>query len=216
MDTACLRLYLATDPALTAGRDLRDLVALAIASGVTLVQVRDKRADGRGLYETACRLRDITRPHGVPLIVNDRLDVMLAAGADGVHVGPADLPLERVRALAGRALVGYSVTCPEDLAVAVRYGADYLGIGPVYATTTKPDAARALGLSGLRALVAATDLPCVAIGGITPANCAEVMAAGVDGVCVISAILGQPDVAAATQAFGRALRTLAPRDPSQP
>jgi len=205
MDRTCLRLYLATDPELTAGRDLCEVVAAAVAAGVTLVQLRDKRADGRCLFETACRLREVTRRHGVPLIINDRVDVMLAARADGVHVGPTDLPLAHVRALAGGAIVGYSVTCLDDLAEAERHGADYIGIGPVFPTPTKPDAAAAVGLAGIEAMVAATSIPSVAIGGITPANCAAVMGAGVDGVCVIRAILGHADVAAATGAFRKAL-----------
>ncbi len=205
MDRAALRLYLATDPGLAAGRDLPGLVAEAIAAGVTAVQLRDKHADGKSLYETACRLLSVTRRHGVPLVVNGRVDGLLAAGADGVHVGPADLPLERVRALAGRAIVGYSAGSPEDLALAERCGADYVGIGPVFPTATKPDAGAALGVDGLRALAAASALPCVAIGGITPGNCAQVMRAGVDGVCVISAILAQADVAAAARAFAAAL-----------
>jgi thiamine-phosphate pyrophosphorylase len=205
MDTACLKLYLATDSDLAAGRDLCDLVAQAIAAGVTIVQLRDKRADGLTLYQAACSLRAVTRRLGVPLIINDRVDIMLAAGADGVHVGATDLPLAQVRALAPGRLVGYSVTGPVDLEVARHCHADYIGIGPVFPTATKPDASAALGLAGLQCLAAAADLPCVAIGGITPENCAAAIAAGADGVCAISAILGQPDVAAAVQRFCAAL-----------
>jgi thiamine-phosphate pyrophosphorylase len=211
MDTACLKLYLATDPELTAGRDLGDLVAQAVEAGVTLVQLRDKQADGLRLYATACRLRAVTRRLGVPLIINDRVDVMLAAAADGVHVGPTDLPLAQVRALAQGRLVGYSVTGPADLEVAQRDGADYIGIGPVFPTSTKPDASAVLGLAGLRRLAACTDLPCVAIGGITPANCASVLEAGAEGVCVISAILGQSDIAAAVRGFRAASNTASTR-----
>lgn len=210
MDIACLKLYLATDPDLTAGRDLCGLVAQAVTAGVTVVQLRDKHASGLELYETACRLRAVTRRLGVPLIVNDRVDIMLAAGADGVHVGSADLPLAQVRALAPGRLVGYSVTGPADLVVAQRFGADYVGIGPVFPTATKPDASAALGIEGLRRLAASTDLPCVAIGGITPANSASVLEAGADGVCAISAILGQDDVAAAVKRFCAVLSTVAP------
>lgn len=205
MNPACLRLYLATDPGLARGRDLVLLVEEAVAAGVTLVQLRDKQADGQRLYELACRLRQVTRRLGVPLIVNDRVDVMLAADADGVHVGPTDLPLGRVRVLAAGRLVGYSVNRPEDLAVAERHGADYIGVGPVFATATKPDARDLLGLDGLRRLTASTSLPAVAIGGITPANGAAVVAAGAVGICAISAILGQDDVRAAVAAFRRAL-----------
>ncbi len=205
MNSDGLRLYLATDPELGAGRDLCGLVEQAVAAGVTLVQLRDKRADGQQLYELACRLHRITRRLGVPLIINDRVDVMLAAEADGVHVGPTDLPLARVRALAGGRLVGYSVNTPEDLCVAERDGADYIGVGPVFATATKPDARDVIGLVGLRQITAATRLPAVAIGGISPANCAAVLGAGAVGVCAISAILGQTDVAGAVAAFRRAM-----------
>lgn len=216
MDATCLKLYLATDRGLTAGRDLGELVAEAVAAGVTLVQLRDKHAGGQELYETACRLRAVTRRLGVPLIINDRVDVMLAAGADGVHVGATDLPLAHVRALAPGRLVGYSVTGAVDLDVARRGGADYVGIGPVFVTSTKPDASPALGLAGLRQLAAAAGLPCVAIGGITPANCAAVLAAGAEGVCVISAILGQADVAAAVKRFRTALATTETRTTRPP
>jgi thiamine-phosphate pyrophosphorylase len=205
MDAACLKLYLATDPDLIAGRDLVDLVAQAVAAGVTLVQLRDKQAAGLRLYETACRLRAVTRRLGVPLIINDRVDIMLAAAADGVHVGATDLPLAQVRALAPGRLVGYPVTEMADVEIARRDGADYIGIGPVFPTSTKPDASAALGLAGLRRLAASANLPCVAIGGITPANCAAVLEAGADGVCAISAILGQTDIAAAVQRFRAAL-----------
>lgn len=201
MDTACLKLYLATDRGLAAGRDLCDLVAEAIAAGVTLVQLRDKQADGQHLYEAACRLHAVTRRLGVPLIINDRVDVMLAAEAEGVHVGATDLPLAQVRALAPGRLVGYSVTGPADLEVARRGGADYVGIGPVFTTSTKADASAAMGLAGLRRLAADAGIPSVAIGGITPANCASALAAGADGICVVSAILGQDDITAAVQRF---------------
>ena len=202
-----LTLYLATDPDLLRGRDLPAAVAAAIRGGVTIVQLRDKHADGGALYEAAMRLLAVTRPAGVPLIVNDRVDVMLASGADGVHVGASDLPLAEVRRLAGERIVGYSVNTPEDLALAVSCGADYIGIGPVFPTGTKPDARATLGLAGLRELATASPLPSVAIGGVSAANAASVLACGVAGVCVISAILGGDDV----QAAARALRaTLSP------
>ena len=204
MNAACLRLYLATDPDLCAGRDLGTLVEAALAAGVTLVQLRDKQAGGLVLYETACRLRALTRRHGVPLIINDRVDVMLAAQADGVHIGPTDLPLAQIRALAAGRLVGYSVNTAADLQVAERFGADYIGVGPIFPTATKPDAQGAVGLEGLRRITASTRLPAVAIGGITPANCAAVRAAGAAGVCAISAILGTADVAGAVAAFRQA------------
>lgn len=197
-------LYLATDPDLIGDRDIRDVVAAAIEHGVTVVQLRDKHADSATLYRTARTLLEITRPRGVPLIVNDRVDVMLASGADGVHVGIHDLPLEQVRRLAGpRALVGYSVNTADDLAEAVRHGADYVGMGPVFPTATKADARTLLGLEGLRHLANRAPFPVVAIGGVTPENHTAALAAGASGVCVISAILGHEDIAAAVTAFRR-------------
>ena len=205
MNAALLKLYLATDPDLARGRNLAALVEAAVAAGVTLVQLRDKHADGARLDDSACRLRAITRSLGVPLIINDRVDVMLAADADGVHIGANDLPLEHVRRLAAGRLVGYSVNTDDDLREAERHGADYIGVGPVFPTATKPDARPTMGLEGLRRFTAATALPAVAIGGISAANCAAAVQAGADGVCVISAILGQPDTAAAVRAFVQAL-----------
>jgi thiamine-phosphate pyrophosphorylase len=198
-------LYLATDPALLRGRGLVETVAAAIAGGVTIVQLRDKHADGGALYEAACRLLTITRPAGVPLIINDRVDVMLASGADGVHIGCSDLPLAETRGLAGDRMVGYSVNTSEDLALAIREGADHIGIGPVFPTGTKPDARAALGLGRLRELAAAAPIPCVGIGGISLANAASVKACGVSGVCVISAILGSDDVGRAARALRAAV-----------
>jgi thiamine-phosphate pyrophosphorylase len=200
-----LALYLATDPYLLRGRDLVETVAAAIAGGVTIVQLRDKDADGGELYDTACRLLAVTRPAGVPLIVNDRLDVMLASGADGVHVGASDLPLGRTRELAGDRIVGYSVNTAEDLELAIACQADYIGIGPAFPTSTKPDARATLGLDGLRSLATAAPMPSVAIGGISLENCAVTMACGVSGICAISALLGPDDTRAAARAFRAAL-----------
>lgn len=214
MDRATLKLYLATDPVLLAGRDLCAVVEQAVTAGVTLVQFRDKTADGRTLLETASRLHSLTHRLGVPLIVNDRVDVMLACGAEGVHVGPKDLPPEAVRRLAPHAILGCSVNTPEDLRLAIAAGADYVGMGPAFATATKADARTVLGPAGIAELARACPLPCVAIGGITTRNCRAAWSAGVDGVCVISAILGQEDIAAAVRellaampaAPGRSLR----------
>jgi thiamine-phosphate pyrophosphorylase len=200
-----LTLYLATDPQLLGGRDIVETVADAIAGGVTVVQLRDKEADGGRLYEDACRLLRVTRPAGVPLIVNDRIDVMLASGADGVHVGASDLPLGKTRELAGDRIVGYSVNTPEDLRTAIDCGADYIGIGPAFPTSTKPDARATLGLDGLARLAGAAPMPSVAIGGISLGNCGSTMACGIAGICVISAILGTADVRATARAFRAAL-----------
>jgi thiamine-phosphate pyrophosphorylase len=204
--TADYSLYLATDPILLGQRDLCNVVAEAVDAGVTVVQLRDKTAGGADLYRTACRLLEVTRPRGVPLIVNDRVDVALAARADGVHVGVDDLPLEQVRRLVGPdSIVGYSVNTDRDLDVAAAFGADYIGVGPLFPTATKPDARTVLGVDGLRRLAARATCPVVAIGGITSANCADAISCGAAGICVISAILGQADISAAVTGFRSAL-----------
>ncbi|OGV71388.1 MAG: thiamine-phosphate diphosphorylase [Lentisphaerae bacterium RIFOXYB12_FULL_65_16] len=201
MNPLDLTLYLATDRGLLRGRDLLDSVAAAIQSGVTLVQLREKSCTDREYCERATQLHRLTQARGIPLIVNDRVDIMLAVGAEGVHVGPEDLPLDRVVALANGRIVGYSVNDIADLKLAHRAGATYVGVGPVFATATKSDHRPAMGIEGLRAIVAQAKIPCVAIGGISPAQTHAVMQTGVAGVCVISAILGREDI-------GKAVREL--------
>lgn len=200
-------LYFATDRELLRGRDLITVVARALDHGVTMVQLREKNGDGAELFALAESLHALTLRYQVPLIVNDHVDIMLAVGAEGVHVGARDMPLAAVRKLAGSRLVGYSVNTRADLDLAQRAGADYVGIGPVFATPTKPDAQAPLGLDGLRALVERAQLPCVGIGGIGPANVAAVMRTGVTGVCVISAVMGAPDSGAAAASLRRRIQT---------
>ncbi len=183
-------LYLVTDRALARGRALVELVREAVAGGVTCVQLRGKQLSTREMLAEARALLAVLRPAGVPLIINDRVDVALAAGADGVHVGQQDMPLADVRRLAPRGwLVGVSAESVADAAEAARAGADYIGVSPIWATPTKADTAPPLGLAGLRAIRAAVPTPLVAIGGIHPTNAAEVMRAGADGLAVVSAII---------------------------
>ena len=198
-------LYLATDRNLLQGRNLEDTVAIAIRHGVTLVQMREKSLSSREFYEAGRRLLQITRRCGVPLIINDRLDLMLALDADGVHLGRHDLPLPEARRLCPGKILGYSVNSAADLQYAEQHGADYAGLGPVFPTPTKADTDPALGLAGLADLVKKARIPCVAIGGINVTNAAAVTATGVAGICVISAILSQPDTAAATWELRQAL-----------
>ena len=202
------RLYLATDPALTGTRDLGDIVRIAVENGVSLVQLREKHVSARSFFETARALHAVTAKAGVPLIINDRVDIMLAVGAEGVHVGRGDLPVAAARKLAGNQhLLGYSVNTAEHLETAEAAGADYVGVGPVFATSTKDNTPPPLGIDGLRAIVRRASIPCVAIGGINAENAADVVAAGADGCCVISAILGQQDIAAATRDINAAIRS---------
>jgi thiamine-phosphate pyrophosphorylase len=202
-----LSLYLVTDHRLPFAR-MRETVRAAVAGGVRIVQLRDPDVGGRDLLERARALRADLDPLGVPLIVNDRVDVAHAAGAAGVHVGQSDLPPAAARAILGpSAIVGLSITDPVQVGAVDPSVVDYLGIGPVFATGTKPDAAPALGLEGTRAAAAATRLPSVAIGGIDLANAAAVMATGVVGLSVVSAISAAPDPEAAAAALARIVRS---------
>lgn len=194
-------LYLITDHTWLGPRTLCEVIEEAAANGVTVVQLREKSASSREMYELGKAVHEVTRAHGIPLIINDRVDIMLALDAEGVHVGPDDLPVAVVRALAGGKIIGTSVNSPDDLAKAHAEGADYIGIGPVFATSTKQNARHVLGVNGLEKLVHETHLPCVAIGGIGTENAPEVIRTGVTGVCSISGILAQPDIGAAVRRF---------------
>jgi thiamine-phosphate pyrophosphorylase len=200
-------LYFVTDPRLCAERGVLATVAAAVTGGVTAVQLRDPDAPARELHAAACALGDQLAGTGIPLIVNDRLDVALAADADGVHLGESDLPVLDARRLAGaHLLIGLSVTTASEAAAADRLPSgtvDYLGVGPVTATPTKPDHAPPIGVDGLRAACAATALPCVAIGGISPDNAMAVAGAGAAGIAVVSAIAGSDDPAAAASDLRR-------------
>jgi thiamine-phosphate pyrophosphorylase len=171
-------LYLVADGGACGERGVVATVAAAVAGGVTAVQLRDHRATTRELVDTASELRDLLAGTGVCLLVNDRLDVALAAGADGVHVGQSDLPVEAARAIAGALPPGT---------------ADYLGVGPIFPTPTKADATPPMGVDGLRAACDLSRLPCVAIGGITADRTGSLFAAGAAGVAVVAAICGATD-----------------------
>jgi thiamine-phosphate pyrophosphorylase len=200
-------LYLVTDTELCRPRSVADVVRAAVAGGVTAVQVRDKTASRRELYALTLAVRGaLAEAPGVAVIVNDAVDVALLAGADGVHVGQDDLPPEQVRALIGPDLaLGLSISSPAELAAALALPAgviDVVGIGPVWATPTKPDAGPELGPASVATLAAAArsaGLLSVAIGGISATNAAAVWAAGVDGVCVVSGICAAADPAQAAR-----------------
>lgn len=204
-----LRLYLVVGAAQCAPRQLGDLVREALAGGVSCVQLREKALDTRSFLARARLVREVlaeaARP--TPLLINDRVDVALAAGADGVHLGASDLPAAQARRLLPEGLIGLSIERLGDLAGAPLEAIDYVAASPVFATATKADAAPPLGLAGLRALRAATTLPLVAIGGIDAARAADVFAAGADGIAVVSAICAAADPRAAAAA----LVALAPR-----
>lgn len=197
-------LYLVTDRSLCGGRGVVQTVREAVAGGVTVVQLREKTLDTRTFVETARALRAELAPLGVPLLINDRVDVALACGADGVHLGQTDMPYETARALLGSdAIIGLSVETMAHVHEAKRLDVDYLGISPVFATSTKTDAAPPWGLEGVRRIRLATHHLLVGIGGIGAGNAADVLLAGADGVAVVSALCGQPDVRLAAAALRR-------------
>ena len=184
-----LKLYLVTDRDLSLGRPLEEIVSEAVAGGVTMVQLREKDAATGEFVELGRRLMSLLKPLGVPLIINDRVDVALAVDADGVHIGQSDMSYADARRLLGpEKIIGLSVENFEDLESANKHDVDYIGISPVYGTPTKTDTAEPFGLEGLRKAVEMSVHPTVAIGGMNVATVGEVIAAGTDGVAVVSAI----------------------------
>jgi thiamine-phosphate pyrophosphorylase len=199
-----LRICLVTDRGLGRGRSLIEIVEAAVRGGATMVQLREKDAPTRVFLEEARALKAMLAPRGVKFIINDRLDIALAVDADGVHVGQNDMPLAEARRLVGPGrIVGLSITNETDMLRADAVAADYLGVGPIYQQQTKADAAPALGVDGFRVLRALTAKPIVAIGGLTPANSAPVLAAGAQGLAIVSAIVAADDPQAATQDFAK-------------
>jgi thiamine-phosphate pyrophosphorylase len=192
-------LHLVTDSALCGSRGVLAVVEAAVRGGARVVQLREKALPTRAFVERARALKALLAPLHVPLLVNDRLDVALACGADGVHVGQDDLSPQDVRRWMPRALIGLSIERVGQLAEAERAPVDYYGASPVFATATKADAAPPLGLEGLRALRARTARPLVAIGGIDADNAAAVVAAGADALAVVSALCAAPDPAEAAR-----------------
>ena len=204
-----LRLTVITDEALARPRALSDVVREALAAGAPTIQLRLKGATARELLEAAHTLIPIVRSAGALFIVNDRLDVALAAGADGVHLGPDDPPVmdartvaaDTVRAGAEAFIVGYSADTTDGATRAEAEGADYLGVGAVYATANKSDAGEVIGLEGLRRVVKAVSIPVVAIGGITPERAPAVAETGACGSAIIGAVMGSPEPAEAVRAL---------------
>lgn len=189
-----LSVYLITDTALCGARGVLDTVREAVAGGATMVQLRDPHAKTRALVDQSRALVALLKPHRIPFIVNDRVDVALAADADGVHVGQSDMTPTDARALIGLGkILGLSITSEADLDRSDLSGVDYLGVGPIYDSPTKADAAAPMALGGLAAIAELTKLPIVAIGGLHAGNAAEAITAGASGVAVVSAICAAPD-----------------------
>ena len=193
--------YFITDTALSRAGNEND-VRCAVAAGVQVIQYRSKEATTRELCVEAAALRGLCG--GATFLVNDRVDVALAVGADGVHLGQDDMPLHTARRLLGRdRIIGVTVHTLGEAIVAAEAGADYLGLSPIFQTRTKADAGFPSGLGLIAEIRRATQLPLVAIGGITLANAADVIRAGADGLCAISAIVTAQDVRGEIEKFQR-------------
>ena len=193
-DRQTMRLYAVTDRAWVGRQTLPEQVEAALKGGATCVQLREKELDGAAFLEEARILAALCRRYGVPLIINDNVEVALASGADGVHVGQDDLTVEQVRRLAGdRLIVGVSAHSVEQALAAQAGGADYLGVGAVFATATKSDA-HVLPRETLAEICRAVDIPVVAIGGIGEDNLLQLAGTGVDGAALVSAIFSAPDI----------------------
>ena len=182
------RLYVIVDRAAAGERDLADIAAAAIRGGADAIQLRDKAASAKRLLEEALALLPIARAGGVPLIINDRIDVAMAAGANGVHLGQDDIPLERARAIAGRSLlIGVSTHTLDQAMAAEHQGVDYIGVGPVFPTPTKPDYG-SVGTSLVRQVADRIRIPFVCIGGIDAGNVEQVRCSGGSCIAVVRAV----------------------------
>ncbi len=194
MNPDVLRLYLVTDHTLMRGRSLADVVSAAVQGGVSCVQLREKSLATREFLAQALLLKSLLAKHRVPLVINDRIDIALACGADGVHLGQSDLPVDVARKLLPpEVFIGWSVESMDDVRQSASLPLDYLGVSPVFATPTKPDTKSSWGLDGLAQIRGLTDLPLVAIGGIHDGNACDVLRAGADGLAVVSALCTADD-----------------------
>ncbi len=192
-------LYLVTDRELMSTQTLEEAVESAIEGGCTIVQLREKSASSLEFYQNAIKVKAVTDKYKIPLIINDRVDIALAIDAAGIHVGQSDLPAEVVRRIIGKdKIVGVSANTAEDAIKAVNTGADYIGVGALYSTSTKADA-DVISKEQLLAVRKAVNVPIVGIGGINYKNAGELAAAGIDGIAAVSAIIAQEDIRKAAE-----------------
>lgn len=201
-------LYLVTDRRLMSSKTVEESVELAIEGGVSVVQLREKDCTSREFYELALRVKKITAPRNVPLIINDRIDICLAADADGVHLGQKDLPCREARKILGSdKIIGISAALPEEARLAQADGADYLGVGAVFATDTKSDT-RPVTPEIIREIRAAVTIPFVVIGGVNSDNIRQLYGLGINGAAVVSAVAAQNDIASAARSMRSAAEKL--------
>lgn len=201
-----LSVYLVLDPELCRDLTMAETTRMAVAGGVTMVQLRDKHADTAGMIEAGRALKAVLAGTGVPLIVNDDVEAAVAIGADGLHVGQGDMPAWRARERVGPGMILGLSAETDSLAAAIDPASvDYVGIGPVFATPTKPDHKQPIGFDGLKRIAAASPVRAVAIGGLKAEHAAPVLAAGAEGLAVVSAICGQPDPEAAARRIAEAV-----------
>ena len=186
--------YLCTDRDLMSTQTLEEAVEEAIKGGATLIQLREKNCSSKEFYDTAVSIKKITEKYNVPLIINDRVDIALAVDAEGVHVGQSDLPAKVVRKILGKdKIIGVSARNPELAVKAYEDGADYLGVGAMYATSTKKDA-MVITMEELAKIRNSVPIPIVVIGGVNENNISDFKGTGIDGVAVVSAIISKPDI----------------------
>ena len=202
-------LYIITDQRISLGRSHLEIAKAALVGGATVIQFRDKEMQDAEAIEVCRKIHQLTQQEGVPFIVNDRVEVAKIVGAEGVHLGQEDMPCCLVRKILGREkIIGVSAKTIEQAQKAVEEGADYLGVGPIYPTTTKPGADKALGVGRLKEIRGSVNIPLVAIGGIKEDNLEEVLKAGADGVAVISAVVSAPDITEACRRFRNKIESI--------
>lgn len=194
-----MRLYAVTDSAWVGEASLKEQVEAAIRGGVTFVQLREKELPYDAFLKLAVEIKEITDKAGIPFVINDAVDIALACDADGVHVGQKDISAGEARRRIGEEkILGVSVTTVEQALLAEKEGADYLGVGAVFSTSTKPDA-EAVSFESLQAICKAVSIPVVAIGGIGRDNVLKLSGSGISGIAVVSAIFAQKDIKAAAE-----------------
>ena len=209
-------LYVVTDRELSKGRSDAEVARMAYEGGADVVQLRMKNADGREMLEQANLIRRYADEMCKLFIVDDRVDIAMASGADGVHLGQSDMPLEAARRLMGDdAIIGISVDNVEEAIAAQEGGADYVGVGAVFQTSTKPDAQQGVGLGAVFEVRQAVDIPVVAIGGINRGNIQDVIRAGADAAAVVSAVVAQDDVSAAAHELRDLILKVRPHIPPE-